>query len=156
MVLDVPGLQHAAGVVVVVSGLAEHVFSANHQVDVSKAPWGSFTLLSYYSLCTHLLCLLFTCGAIQSSEKYSRIRLRNTKLAQACGGRFREETAGKRTGPIAKWPPRRLLFTWFKIVFVTISPFTKRTKVVPKVFQEGECYLEGLMNLACGLQLQCY
>ena len=56
---------------------------------------------------------------------------------KACGGRFREETAGKRTGPIAKWPPRRLLFTRFKIVFVAISPFTKRTKVVPKVFQEG-------------------
>ena len=36
----------------------------------------------------------------------------------------------------------------------TISPFTKRTKVVPKVFQEGECCLEGLVNLACRLELQ--
>ena len=44
--------------------------------------------------------------------------------------------------------------TRLEIVFVTISPFTKRTKVVPKVFQEGECCLEGLINLACGLQLQ--
>ena len=27
-------------------------------------------------------------------------------------------------------------------------------KVVPKVFKEGDCCLEGLINLACGLQLQ--
>ena len=56
---------------------------------------------------------------------------------KACAGRFREETAGKRTGPIARWPPQRLLFTRLEIAFVTISPFTKRTKVVHKVFQEG-------------------
>ena len=36
MVLDVPGLQHAAGLGVVV-GVNNHVFSANHQVDLSKA-----------------------------------------------------------------------------------------------------------------------
>ena len=53
-----------------------------------------------------------------------------------------------------KMAARRLLFTRLEIIFVTISPFTKRTKVVPKVFQEGECCLEGLINLACGLQLQ--
>ena len=56
---------------------------------------------------------------------------------KAYAGRFQKETAGKRPGPIAKWPPRRLLFTRLGIVFITISPFTKRTKVVPKVFQEG-------------------
>ena len=56
---------------------------------------------------------------------------------KACGGRFQKETAGKRAGPIAKWSPRRLLFTRLEIVFVSISPFTKRTKVVPQVFQEG-------------------
>ena len=56
---------------------------------------------------------------------------------KACAGRFREETAGKRTGPITRWPLRRLLFTRLEIVFVTISPFTKRTKVAHKVFQEG-------------------
>ena len=56
---------------------------------------------------------------------------------KACAGRFREETAGRRTGPITRWPPRRLLFTRLEIGFVTISPFTKRTKVVHKVFQEG-------------------
>ena len=69
-------------------------------------------------------------------------------------GRFQKDTAGKRTGPITKWPPRRILFTQLEIVFVAISPFIKRTKVVPKVFQEDECYLEGLINLACGLQLR--
>ena len=73
---------------------------------------------------------------------------------KACAGRFQKETAGKRTGPITKWPPPRLLFTRLEIVFVAIFPFTKRTKVVPKVFQEGECCLEALINLACGLQLQ--
>ena len=53
---------------------------------------------------------------------------------KACAGRFREETAGKRTGPITKWPPQRLLFIRLEIVFVIISPFTKRTNVVHKVF----------------------
>ena len=48
----------------------------------------------------------------------------------------------------------RLLFTRLEIVFITISPFTKRTKAVPKVFQKGECYLVGSIDLACGLQLQ--
>ena len=56
---------------------------------------------------------------------------------KACAGRFRKETAGKRTGPITRWPLRRLLFTRLEIVFVTISPFTKRTKVAQNVFQEG-------------------
>ena len=69
-------------------------------------------------------------------------------------GRFQKETPGKRTGPITKWPPRWLLFAQLEIVFFTISPFTKRTKVVTKVFQEGKCCLEGLINFACGLQLQ--
>ena len=68
--------------------------------------------------------------------------------------RFQKETAGKRTGPMTKWLPRRLLFTRLEIVFVTISSFTKRRKVVPKVFQEEKCCLEGLINFACGLQLQ--
>ena len=66
---------------------------------------------------------------------------------KAYAGRFQKETAGKRTGLMKKWPPRRPLFTPLEIVFVTISSFTKQTK-------EGECCLEGLINLACGLQLQ--
>ena len=49
---------------------------------------------------------------------------------QACAGRFREETTGKRRGLVTKWPHRRLLFTRLEIVFVIISSFTKRTKVV--------------------------
>ena len=73
---------------------------------------------------------------------------------KAYAGRFQKETATKRTGPMTKWPPRRLLFTRLEIVLVTISSFTKRKKVVPKVFQENEYCLEGLINLACGLQLQ--
>ncbi len=56
---------------------------------------------------------------------------------KACAGRFREKAARKRTGPITRWPPQRLLFTRLEIAFVTISLFTKRTKVVHKVFQEG-------------------
>ena len=72
---------------------------------------------------------------------------------KAYAERFQKEGAGKRAGPITKWPPRRLLFTRLEIVFVTIPPFTKRTKVVPKVFQEGECCLECLISLACRLQL---
>ena len=73
---------------------------------------------------------------------------------KAYARRFQKETAGKRTGPMTKWPPRRLLFTRLEIVFVAISLFTKRTKVVPKMFQEEKCCLEGLINLACGLQPQ--
>ena len=61
---------------------------------------------------------------------------------KAYAGRFQDETAGKRTGLITKWPPRRLLFTRLEIVFLIISPFTKQMKVVPKVFQEGECCLK--------------
>ena len=73
---------------------------------------------------------------------------------KAYAGRFQKETAEKRTGSRTKWPPQRLLLTRLEIVFIAISSFTKRTKVVPKVFQEDECCLEGLINLACGLQLQ--
>ena len=54
---------------------------------------------------------------------------------KACAGRFREETAGKRTGPITRWPLRRLLFTRLEIVFVTISAFAKRTKALRKCFK---------------------
>ena len=67
---------------------------------------------------------------------------------KAFTGRFREETAGKRTGLITRWPLRRLLFTRLEIVFVTISPFTKRTKVAQKVFQEVRCCLSALINFA--------
>ena len=61
---------------------------------------------------------------------------------------------GVHVTPITRWPLRRLLFTRLEVVFVTISSFTKQTKVAHKVFQEGECCLEGLINFACALQLQ--
>ena len=64
-----------------------------------------------------------------SIPKYILVILSQRK---AYAGRFQKETARKRTGPITKWPLRRLLFTQLEIVFITISPFTKRTKVVPK------------------------
>ena len=73
---------------------------------------------------------------------------------KAYAGRFQKKIAGKEIGPITKWPPRRLLFTQLEIVFVTISPFTKRTKAVPKMFQECKCCLECPIKLACRLQLQ--
>ena len=44
---------------------------------------------------------------------------------KAWAGCFREETAGKRTSPITRWPLRRLMFTRLEIVFVTISSLTK-------------------------------
>ena len=40
---------------------------------------------------------------------------------KTCAGCFREETTGKRTGPIAKWPPWRFLITRLEIVLGTIS-----------------------------------
>ena len=80
-------------------------------------------------------------GQMGSISEYVFVILSQRKVYAGC---FQKETARKRTGPITQWPPRRLLFTWLEIVFVTISPFTKRTKVVPKVFQEGERCLEGL------------
>ena len=56
---------------------------------------------------------------------------------KAYAGRFQKETSRKRTGLIAQWPPRRLLFTRLDIVFATISPFTKQMKVVPKCFKKA-------------------
>ena len=70
-----------------------------------------------------------------SIPEYAFVKLSQHK---AYAGRFKKETVVKRTDPITKWPPRRLLLTRLEIVFVTISTFTKRAKVVPKVFQEGE------------------
>ena len=51
---------------------------------------------------------------------------------KVCAGRFRKETAGKRTGPITRWPLRRLLFTRLEIVFVTISSFTSCSESVSR------------------------
>ena len=71
----------------------------------------------------------------QPFDQMGSMHLSYTKPAQSLRRTFSKRNSRKRTGPITKWPPRRLLFTRLEIVFVTISPFTKRTKVVPKVFQ---------------------
>ena len=55
---------------------------------------------------------------------------------KAYAGCFQKETAGKRTGPITKWPPRRLLLTRLKIAFFTISPLPNEQKLFPKCFKE--------------------
>ena len=56
---------------------------------------------------------------------------------KAYAGRFQKETAGNRAGPITEFPLRRLLFTWLKIVFVTISPLTNERKLFPKCFKKA-------------------
>ena len=57
---------------------------------------------------------------------------------KACAGRFREETAGKRTGPITRWPLRRLLFTRLEIVFVTILPLPNERNLLRKCFKKDD------------------
>ena len=69
---------------------------------------------------------------MESIPEYVFIILSQRK---AYTGRFQKQP--NRIGPMTKWPPGRLLFTRLEIVFVTFSSFTKRTKVVTKVFQEG-------------------
>ena len=41
-------------------------------------------------------------GQMRSIPEYFFVMLSQRK---ACAGRFQKETAGKRTGPITKWPP---------------------------------------------------
>ena len=113
--------------------------------------WGPVGFVDFTKLSFALSSLAQPFDQMGSIPEYVFVILSQRK---AYAGRFRKETAGKRTGPITKWPPRRLLFTRLEIVFVSISPFTTQAKVVPKVFQEGECCLEGLINLVCGLQHQ--
>ena len=123
-----------------------HVRVYNICQDGGDVGFVDFTKLSFA-----LSSLAYPFDQMGSIPEYVFVILSQRK---AYAGRFQKETAGKRTGPITKWPLRRLLFTRLEIVFVIISAFTKRTKVVPKVFQEGECCLECLIILACGLQLQ--
>ena len=112
---------------------------------------GTVGLVDFTKLSFALSSLAQPFDQMGSIPEYVFVILSQRKAYAGC---FQKETAGKRTGPIAKWLPRRLLFTRLEIVYVTISFFTKRTKVVPKVFQNGKCCLEGLINFACGLQLQ--
>ena len=55
---------------------------------------------------------------------------------KAYAGRFHKETAGKRTGPMTKWPPRGLLFTRLEIVSLQFLPLPKERKLFPKCFQK--------------------
>ena len=95
------------------------------------APWG---FVDFTKLLFALSSLAQPLKRVRSIPEHFFVILSQRK---ACAGRFREETAEKRTGLITRWPLRRLLFTRLEIVFVTIFPFTKRTKVVHKVFEEG-------------------
>ena len=52
-------------------------------------PWGSLTLLSFIRF-------VLTCGAIQSSEKYSRTRLRNANPAQSLRRTFSRRNSRKK------------------------------------------------------------
>ena len=121
---------------------------SKYTVSVKMAAlWGSLNLLSFIHF-------VFTCAAIWPHLKYSRIRLRNAKPAQSLrrtsskrNSRNKNRSNNKMAAPEAPVHPIRNRLCY-------ISPFTKRTKVVPKVFQECECCLEGLINLAFGLQRQ--
>ena len=72
---------------------------------------------------------------VRSIPEHVFVILRQRK---ACAGRFREETARKRTGPITRWPPRRLLFTRLVIAFVTISPLPNERKLLKKCFKKDD------------------
>ena len=110
-----------------------HVRMYNHMhISVKMAaPWG---FVDFTKLLFALSSLAQPLKRVRSIPEHFFVILSQRK---ACAGRFREETAGKRTGPITRWPLRRLLFTRLEIVFVTISSFTKRTKVAHKVFEGG-------------------
>ena len=90
--------------------------------DAGAVGFVDFTKLSFalYSLAQPL-------KRVRSISEHFSVILCQRK---ACAGQ-------KRTGPITRWPLRRLLFTRIEIVIVTIFPFTKRTKVAQKVFQKG-------------------
>ena len=90
-----------------------------------------------------LFAFVLTFAAIQSIEKYSRTLLRNTKLAQSLRRTFSRRNSRKKSRSDYKMAASEVSVHPLEIVFVTISSFTKRTKAVPKVFQVGECCLEG-------------
>ena len=97
---------------------------------------GAVGFVDFTKLSFALSSLAQSFDQMESIKEYVFVILSQRK---AYAGRFQKEKAGIRTGLIIKWPPRKLLFTLLEIVFVTLSSFTKRTNVVPKVFQEGEC-----------------
>ena len=112
-------------------------------VDTSWSAFGTITcicqdggamgFLDFTKLLFALFSLAQPFNRVRNIQEHFFVILSQRK---ACAGRFQEETARKRTGPITRWLPRRLLSIRLEIVFI-ISPFTKRTKVAQKVFQEG-------------------
>ena len=59
-------------------------------------------------------------------------------------------------GHIPNLTPRKFFTLAAMLSYYSFCPHlrSQRTKIVPKVFQEGECCLQGVINLACGLQFQ--
>ena len=86
-------------------------------ISVKMAGFVDFTMLSFA-----LSSLAQPFDQVGSIPDYVFVILSQRK---AYAGRFRKETAGKRTRPMTKWPPRRLLITRLEIIFVTISFFAK-------------------------------
>ncbi len=73
---------------------------------------------------------VFICAAISSNEMYSRTRLYNTKPSPSLRRTFTRRNSRKKKRSGYKMAARRFLFTRLEIVFVIISSFTERTKVV--------------------------
>ena len=74
---------------------------------------GSLDLLSLKSL------FFVACAARWSIEKYLQTFLNNTKQAQIVTSVLCGRNSRTKTGPIIKWPPRRLLFTRLKSSVLT-------------------------------------
>jgi len=96
-------------------------------IYISVTKWRRSGFLEFTKLLLALSSFVQLFDQMRSIQEHFFIILSHR---QACAGRFREETGGKRRGPVTKWLPRRLLFTQLEIIFVIISSFTKRTKVV--------------------------
>ena len=90
---------------------------------------------------------------VRSIPEYFFVILNQRK---AWAGRFREETAGKRTGPITRWPHRRLLFTGLEIGFVTISSLPNERKLLRKCFKKDDVAYKLQKNLLAGYSSKCY
>ena len=56
---------------------------------------------------------------------------------KACGGRFREEIAGKRTGPIRKWPPGGFYSPGSKLSLLPFLPLPNERKFFPRCFKKA-------------------
>ena len=116
---DVPSLQH-------LSFCSSKMFCKVNYVYVYALLYCTYAIYIYiYYKCKHILYMyLSRWGAVEfvdftkvsfalSSlpQPFNRVRSIQEQFfvilsqRKACAGRFREETAGKRTGPITRWPP---------------------------------------------------